>query len=119
MAKNKHDKTPCQWAEQFGQSDAAEAMRKGGGDPPLEPVRDENCFTHILIISSHDFWMPALPISSQKHPKYHSNQPLFSDPPPPPHIWPRRFSLKKFRKHWPKISCSQSSRCKKETDPAR
>jgi len=41
VAKNKHEKTPCQWADQFGQPEAAEMMRKGGGDPPIEVVLPE------------------------------------------------------------------------------
>jgi ankyrin repeat protein len=36
--KNKHEKTPLQWADDFDQHEVVKVLREAGGDPPVEPV---------------------------------------------------------------------------------
>ena len=55
MKQNKHGKTACQWADDFGQPEIATMLRKAGGDPPVVPtlppeVSHELCEDLLLTV---------------------------------------------------------------------
>lgn len=36
LLKNKHEKTPLQWAQDFDQTSIIKILKEAGGDPPIE-----------------------------------------------------------------------------------